>query len=47
MLGSLIRYLKAMRIVMFQLSGFYYITYLGLFGAAGRSQPLSLEKASP
>ena len=24
MLGSLIRYLKAMRIVMFQLSGFYY-----------------------
>ena len=26
MLGSLILYLKGMRIVMFQLSGFYYIT---------------------
>ena len=27
MLGSLILYLKAIRIVMFQLSGFYYIGY--------------------
>ena len=26
-LGSLILYLKAMRIVMFQLSGFYYIAF--------------------
>ena len=35
MLGSLILYLKAMRIVMFQLAGFYYMLcgiYLGLKG---------------
>ena len=29
MLGSLILYLKATRIVMFQLSGFYYIGFRG------------------
>ena len=28
MLGSLIRYLKGMRIMMFQLSGFYFTTVL-------------------
>ena len=31
MLGSLILYLKAMRIVMFQLSGFYYIYITSLY----------------
>ena len=43
MLGSLIHYLKGMRIMMFQLSGFYY-KGLGPRGmlriGAGRRQPL-------
>ena len=32
MLGSLILYLKGMRIVMFQLSGFYYTLNYGNYG---------------
>ena len=31
MLGSLLLYLKGMRIMMFQLSGFYYITYIYIY----------------
>ena len=39
MLGSLLLYLNGMRIVMFQLSGFYYITtpIVWEFGAWGLS----------
>ena len=35
MLGSPILYLKAMRILMFQLSGFYCIRFIGLIGLKG------------
>ena len=37
MLGSLILYLKGMRIMMFQLSGFYYRSYMLL-------RPLLVER---
>ena len=36
MLGSLILYLKGMRIMMFQLSGFYGFYYIHLGGGVGK-----------